>query len=41
MRRVVVKIIGALTSLGKNLDEYWEDYGLSFYSYICILQTHI
>ena len=24
MRRVVVKSIGALTSLGKNLDEYWE-----------------
>ena len=24
MRKVVVKSIGALTSLGKNLDEYWE-----------------
>ena len=24
MRSVVVKSIGALTSLGKNLDEYWE-----------------
>jgi 3-oxoacyl-[acyl-carrier-protein] synthase II len=24
MRRVVVKSIGALTSLGKNLHEYWE-----------------